>query len=908
VHEKLSASSDNGFKHMGPHYLSRLLSAQSIAIIGASERPDSVGGRVLANMIAMGYEGALYPVNPAREQVMGLRCYPDLDAIDRPPELAVVITPAKTVPKILRQCAQVGTPGAIVLSAGFGEAGPEGERLQRDMLEAAAEGRVRIIGPNCLGVIRPSQKINATFSRNTAMPGHLALVSQSGAICTAILDWAEGEQVGFSLVASIGDAADVDFGDVLDFLALDPETRSILLYVEGIRHARRFMSGLRAAARMKPVVVIKAGRHAEGCRAAMSHTGALIGADDVFDAALERAGAVRARTVEQLFSAARMLSGGARVRNNRLAIVTNAGGPGVMATDRAVELDTAIADLAPGTLDKLNGALPAAWSKGNPVDILGDADAGRYQAAVGACLEDEGVDGMLVMLTPQAMTDADTVAEVVIEAGRSAAKPVLACWMGGQYVEAARARFAEAGVPHFRTPEASVEAFAYLAAYERNQRLLLQVPGPLSDRSRADVESARMIIEGALSEGRRMLDSMESKAVLSAFHIPVTQTLIARTASEALVAASTVGYPVAMKIASPDITHKSDVGGVRLNISGADSVRRHFLEMTRHAKEARPEAHIEGVTLERMYAGDYGRELMIGVLRDPVFGPVISFGSGGISVEVLQDRAVALPPLNETIIRNMIGRTRVARMLRGFRHMPPVDTTALERVLLRISEMVCELPHIQELDINPLIAGEEGLAAVDARIAVDFPPVEADHYGHMAIHPYPAALVQRWHLPDGTPVTVRPIRPEDAAIEQAFVRGLSERTRYFRFMQAVHELTPQMLVRFTQIDYDREMAFIAVVENEKGKEQQVAVVRYTTNPDQRSCEFALVVADEWQGLGIGTHMMQSLMQVARNRGLRLMEGEVLADNMNMMSLMRRLDFAIRSRPWDEGVVWVGKEL
>ena len=893
---------------MGPHFLNRIFSARSIAVIGASDRPDSLGGRVLANLQAMGFKGALHPVNPRHAEVMGLQAFPDVKAIERTPELAVIATPAATVPDVVRQCAQAGINGAIVLSAGFGETGVRGEKLQRAMLEAAAEGRMRIIGPNCLGVIRPSQRINATFSRNTAMPGQLALVSQSGAICTAILDWAEGQRVGFSLVASIGDAADVDFGDVLDFLALDPETRSILLYVEGIRHARRFMSGLRAAARMKPVIVIKAGRHAEGSRAAMSHTGALVGADDVFDAALERAGAVRARTIQQLFSAAQILSGGVRVRNKRLAIVTNAGGPGVMATDRAVELDTAIAELAPATLEKLSTALPAAWSHGNPVDILGDADAERYRAAVTACLEDEGVDGVLVMLTPQAMTDPDAAAEVVIQAANPAAKPLLACWMGGHFVEAARNRFSEAGVPHFPTPEASVEAFSYLATYERNQRLLLQVPGPLSDRSDADVDSARMIIDGALSEGRRMLDSMEAKAVLAAFHIPVTQTLLARSPSEALVAASILGYPVAMKIASPEITHKSDVGGVRLNLSSADAVRRHFQEMTRAAREARPEAHIDGVTLERMYTGHYGRELMVGALHDPVFGPVISFGSGGVSVEVLQDRAVALPPLNETIIRNMIGRTRVARMLQGFRHMPPVDAVALERVLLRISDMVCELPQIRELDINPLIVDEQGLAAVDARIAIDFPPAEADPYSHMAIHPYPAGLSQSWHLADGTPVTVRPIRPEDAQIEQAFVRGLSERTRYFRFMQAVHELTPEMLVRFTQIDYDREMAFIAVVENEQAKELQVAVVRYTTNPDQRSCEFALVVADQWQGLGIGTHMMQSLMQVARARGMRLMEGEVLADNSNMLALMRRLSFTIRTQPGDEGVVWVGKEL
>jgi acetyltransferase len=892
---------------MGPHFLSRIFSARGIAVIGASERPESVGARVMGNLRAIGYPGALHPVNPRHEAVMGLRCYPDVAAIERPPELAVIATPAATVPDIVRQCGESGVSGAIVMSAGFAEAGAEGERLQQAMIEAARETGLRVIGPNCLGVIRPRHGINATFSRNTALPGHLALVSQSGAICAAILDWAEGQRVGFSLVASLGDAADVDFGDVLDYLALDPETHSILLYVEGIRNARRFMSGLRAAARMKPVIVIKAGRHAEGSRAAMSHTGALVGADDVFDAALERAGAVRAQTVQQLFSAARMLSSGARVAGNRLAIVTNAGGPGVMATDRAVELDVAIADLAAETLAHLDAALPAHWSHGNPVDVLGDADAARFQAALAACLDDPQVDGVLAMLTPQAMSDPDAAAEAVIAAAPRQRKPVLACWMGGSQVAGARARFSEAGLPHFPTPEASVEAFAYLAAYQRNQRLLLQVPGPLSDRSPADVEGARMIIEGALAEGRKVLGSLEAKAVLSAFHIPVTQTLQARNASEALVAASTLGYPLAMKIASPDITHKSDVGGVHLNITGAEAVRRHFLEMTQAAREARPEARIEGVTLERMYRGHYGRELMVGALRDPVFGPVISFGSGGTSVEVLADRAVALPPLNETIIRNMISRTRVARLLQRFRHMPPVDEEALEKVLLRISEMVCELPHVVELDINPLIVDEEGLVAVDARIVVSYPPSEADPYAHMAIHPYPASLVSHWQLVDGTPVTLRPIRPEDAQIEQAFVRGLSDESRYFRFMQALHELTPQMLVRFTQIDYDREMAFIAVVEQD-GAELQVAVARYTANPDKRSCEFALVVADEWQGRGIGTHLMQSLMQVARARGLTLMEGEVIASNSNMLVLMRRLGFASRTRPGDDGVVWVGKQL
>ena len=895
---------------MGPHYLNRILSARSIALIGASNQSGSVGSTILKNLLAMGFEGELYPVNPRYKKVHGRKSHPSVEAIGRSIDLAIIATPADTIPDIIRECGNADVQGAIVMSAGFGEGGPDGARLQDRMREAARATGLRIIGPNCLGVMRPSRRINATFSRNSAIPGHLALVSQSGAICSAILDWAEDQRIGFSLVASLGDAADVDFGDVLDFLALDPETRSILLYVEGIRNARGFMSGLRAAARMKPVIVIKAGRHAEGSRAAMSHTGAMVGADDVFDAALERAGAVRAQTVQQMFSAASILSSGVRARGNRLAIVTNAGGPGVMATDRAVELDLSIPDLQAHTLKRLDTELPPHWSHGNPVDLLGDADPSRYETALAACLQDPGIDGVLAMLTPQAMTDSDAVAEIVIRSSHDGrdSKPVLACWMGGKQVEKARGRFIAERLPNFITPEASVEAFAYLTAHQRNQRLLLQVPGPLSDRSPADVEGARMIIESALGEGRRSLGTMESKAVLAAFRIPVTQTVQAHNASEALVAASTLGYPLAMKIASPDITHKSDVGGVRLNITTAESVRKCFQAMMQEAAEARPEARLEGVTLERMYRSHYGRELMVGVLRDPVFGPVISFGSGGTSVEVLQDRAVALPPLNETIIRGMIGRTRVARLLQRFRHMPPVDVTALEKVLLRISDMVCELPEVLELDINPLIVDENGLAAVDARIVVDFPPSQADRYGHMAIHPYPGHLVEEWPMPDGITLTVRPIRPEDAQIEQEFVRSLSDESRYFRFMQAVHELTQEMLVRFTQIDYDREMAMIAVVEPDPGVEKQVAVARYTAYPDKRSCEFAIVVADEWQGRGIGTHLMQTLMRVAKSRGLSLMEGEIIAGNTHMLGLMRRLGFKIRATADDEGVVQASREL
>jgi acetyltransferase len=890
------------------HFLDQIFAARHVAVIGASNRESALGGIVFKNLREAGFEGVLYPVNPKHDEIQGCKAWPDIASIDEDIDLAVITTPAETVAGVLKQCGEEGVAGALILSAGFAELGPAGKRRQQSLLAIAREYKMRLIGPNCLGIMRPSQKLNATFGRHNARQGNLALISQSGAICTAILDWAEGQGIGFSVVASTGNAADVDFGDLLDYLAMDPETQSILLYVEGIHQARPFMSGLRAAARMKPVIVIKSGRHSEGSRAAMSHTGSIVGMDDVFDAALERAGVVRADSIFNLFSAARILSSGYRTDGNRLAIVTNAGGPAVMATDRAVELNLKMADLSPGTLQTLGKALPEQWSHGNPVDLLGDAGPDRYQAAVRACLDDDQVDAVLVMLTPQAMTDIDGTARVVSEMAAGSRKPVLTCWMGDVQVRQAREHFAETRVPHFTTPEAAVEAFGYLAAYGRNQRLLMQVPGPLTDRSPPDLKSARMIIQNVLAEGRSTLSTLESKAVMSAFRIPVTACARAASPSEALVAAGSVGYPVAMKIDSPDISHKSDVHGVRLNISSPEHVRNAYLHMVEQARTLRPEARIDGVTIEKMYASPYGRELLVGVLRDPIFGPVISFGSGGTRVEILNDRSVALPPLNKVIISGMIERTRVARLLQEFRNMPAVDLKALEKVLLRVSEMVCEMPEIRELDINPLIVDESGLMAVDARISVGHPDTAIGRYEHMSIHPYPAHLVRTAQMPEGVNLTIRPIRPEDAEIERNFVRDLSPQSRYFRFMQAVSELTQAMLVRFTQIDYDREMALIAVKEEDDGSERQVAVARYTVNPDRDSCDFALTVADDWQGRGIGSRLMRELMDVARSNGLDLIEGEVLRENHNMLSLMERLEFTITPDPEDSSLRRVRKQL
>ena len=883
---------------MGPHYLSRLFNPRSIAVFGASEREHAVGTRVFHNLLEDHFQGKLYPVNPKHERIQGVPCYPNLAAVDQPIDLAIVATPADAVLDVVRQCGDREVGIALVLSAGFRETGAQGTRLEEELRETAAHYNLRLVGPNCLGLMRPRIGLNATFLDARCRTGRLALVSQSGAICTGILDWADPHHVGFSTVASLGNAADIDFGDVLDFLSMDPETDAILLYIEGIRNSRAFMSGLRAAARMKPVIVLKAGRHASGTKAAATHTGALIGSDDVFDAALGRAGAVRVNTVDDLFSAAEILASGARTRGNRLAIVTNGGGPGVLATDRASELGILMAEFSPSTLQAMDEALPKFWSRSNPVDILGDATPDRYAATVSASLKESGVDGVLVLLTPQSMTQPAAVAEAVVAAIREGPrKPVLTCWLGETGVAEGRRIFQEHQVPHFPSPEQAVEAFGYLARYKYSQELLLQTPAPLTDARAPDVDGARLIIESVLAEGRAMLSDAESKAVLRAFHIPTLTTIEASTASAALVAASTVGFPVAMKIVSPDITHKSDVGGVRLNIATAQDIRTTFKSLVEGVKRRRPQAEIKGVAVEHMHRSRSARELMVGVVRDPVFGPVIRFGSGGTSVEIMGDGAVALPPLNRLLVQRMIRRTRVSKLLDAFRNLPAVNGEALENVLLRVSEMVCELPHIQELDINPLMASESGVVTVDARVLVKRPASVPEPYAHMAIHPYPSELVTRTHLPDGTAITLRPIRPEDAKIEQAFVRQLSAEARYFRFMQTINELTPEMLVRFTQLDYDREMALIAVTEG--GTEPEIlGVARYTMNPDVNSAEFALVVTDQRRQQGIGSMLMEYLMEVARDRGVRLFEGEILRNNHHMLSLMRELGFSIRSSDYD----------
>ncbi len=773
---------------MNAHYLTSLFTPESIALFGASDRPDSVGGVVFKNLLSSDFSGRIYAINPRRENVQGQKAYSSLD------------------------------------------------------------------------------------------------------------------EIGFSAVVSTGIAADLDFGDYLDFLVSDPHTKAILLYIEGIKNSRRFMSSLRAAARIKPVIALKVGRHAAGAEASMSHTGALVGSDETFSAALSRSGVLRVETIGQLFAAAKALSSlHYRGASERLVIITNGGGPGVMAADRATDRGIELSTLSEKTIASLNEVLPDVWSHGNPVDIIGDAPPERYQQAVEICLEDPGVDGAIVILTPQAMTQPTEVAAALIQSAEKSNKPIMTSWMGGAQVEEARQLFNNAHIPDFRTLENAVDAFSYLARYNRNQRLLLQTPARLtSGQEPPDGEGARLIIEGVLREQRKILTEPESMAVLSAFRIPTVRNAVAHSANEALVIAESIGFPVAMKVLSTNITHKSDAGGVRLNINSAQEVRGAYRQLIDQVLLKIPDADISGVTVEKMYRSANGLELMIGIMTDPVFGPVISFGSGGTSVEIMGDSAISLPPLNHRLAKDLIKRTRVSRLLGEFRHMPAVDMEKLVEVLLGISSMACELPWIQEMDINPLIMDENGIVAVDARIRVDYPKPSTDPYNHLAIHPYPAHLVKTLQLNDGTNIVIRPIRPEDAEIEAKFVRELSSEAKYFRFMNSLQELSQEMLVRFTQIDYHNEMALVAVKPNGDG-EEQIGVARYTTNLDKTSCEFALVVSDQWRSRGIAHHLMQNLMEIARDRDLERMEGQVLANNFKMLELMKSLNFQIRNDPDDTGV-------
>jgi acetyltransferase len=888
------------------HYLRGALAPKSIAVVGATERADALGNHVFGNVLAGGFKGVVYAVNPKYAEVRGVQCYPSLAALPATPDLAVIVTPAQTVPRLIDDAGRRGIKAVLVLSAGFAEVGAEGRRLQEQALARARALGIRMLGPNCLGVMRPEIGLNATFARTPARPGSVALVSQSGAVVAALLDYAWTSGFGFSSVVSTGGGSDIEFSEILDFLALDAATRSIVLYVEGVHDARAFMSSVRAAASVKPVVVLKVGRHMAGQKAAMSHTGAMVGDDGVFDVALRRAGAIRVQAFNQTFAAAEALATGrlpSGVPGNRLAILTNGGGPGVLAADAAADNDVALAKLSPAALDALNGALPATWSHANPVDIIGDASADRFAAAMKTLLDDVANDGVLLLFCPTIALGAEETAHALLPLIKASDKPVVTAWLGDADAGKGRAVMKSAGIPALTSPERGVESFSYLSRFVRNRQLRLQNPPSHVEDFEQDVSGARRIVERALMAGRAVLDERESKGLLRAFGIEVARTELARSADEAVALAEDIGYPVVLKVVAQGVTHKSEVGGVLLSLQGAQDVRHGFDTIRARVAQHAPLARFIGVHVQQMIQRPHGRELIVGIARDASFGPVISFGMGGIAVEVLRDSAVALPPLNRFLARDLIGRTRVAKMLDSFRGLPAVDLDALIGVLLKVSDLACEIPCVHELDINPLLADEGGVIALDARVLIGDGPLAPDAtYSHLAIHPYPRHLARATRLKSGETVLLRPIRPEDLEAERRFIARLSPKTMYLRFHAPLRELTMERLVRYTQIDYDREMAFVAVdSSDENGGGEIRGIGRYTRNPDGATCEFGIAVEDAWQGRGLGRALMNALESCARERGLKEIIGYVLAENDDMGTLMRNRMYDVR-RDEDDGTV------
>ena len=895
---------------MDKHYLTPLFSPASIVVFAgdpeAGESQTPYARAMLAGLRSGGYTGTVTYLDIRMTGTLA-------DLAHSRADLAIIALPADQIAAALEVTGRIRCRAALVLTSGL-PAAPCAE-----LLGIAKRHGVHLLGPNSLGFQRPHLKLNASAAGDLAAAGPLALVSQSGALTSSILDWAQQNSVGFSAVISLGPNTAVDLPQALDFLANDASTKSILVYMEGIRNARRFMSALRAAAYAKPVVVMKAGRKPAGSKAALTHSAAIVGSDDVFEAALRRAGAVRVRLFTQLFSAAKCLASRYRPVGKRLAIVTNGGGPGVLAADWANEIGLDVASLTEASRAELSLQLPDSAHLQAVIDLGEDALPAHYAAALLACGKDPATDGVLAIYSPKPDHDPTAVARSVAESFRLSGKPVLACWMGDARVKEAREVLNASAIPSFRTPEAAVDAFGNIASFYQNQQLLQQTPPPLSTLLQPDTEGARLLIEGVLAERRKVLTEMESKALLAAFHIPVTRTMLARSANEAMLIAAQLGYPVALKIDSPDISHKSDVQGVALNVLTATQVRDVYNDMLAAVKRAQPNARINGVTIQPMSGKRHGREIYIGLTTDDPFGPVITFGAGGTMIELIADRAMELPPLNQFLARRLIERARVSEMLAEWRGTPPAKLEAVEQILLRVSEMVCALPQLREMDINPIIVDENGAVAVDARIVIEHAP-PASHgngdYGHLAILPYPSAYEREWPMKGGDLYTIRPIQPDDADMLQAFVRSLSQESRYFRFASAMPELPPRMLARYTLIDYDREMALVAVHRKREAAadghftetEQIIGVSRYITNPDQTSCEFSLVVSDHYKGQGLGSRLMLSIMEFARAKGLSEIDGLVLANNPNMLRLMTGLGYTVHPFPEDPDFKLVNKAL
>ncbi|MGA2739298.1 MAG: bifunctional acetate--CoA ligase family protein/GNAT family N-acetyltransferase [Bryobacteraceae bacterium] len=885
----------------GTQPLDVFFAPRTVAVIGATETAGTVGRTILWNLVSNPFGGTVFPINPKRPSVLGVKAYKHISEAPEPVDLAVIVTPAATVPGIVHDCVEEGVKAAIVISAGFKEIGPAGIELERQTLMEAHQGNMRIIGPNCLGVMSPLTGLNATFASTIARPGNVGFISQSGALCTAVLDWSLREMVGFSAFVSVGSMLDVGWGDLIYYLGNDPRTRSIVIYMETIGDARGFLSAAREVALNKPIIVIKAGRSEAAAKAAASHTGSLAGSDEVLEAAFRRSGVLRVNSIADMFYMAEVLSKQPSPKGPRLTILTNAGGPGVLATDALIASGGELTELSPEALEALNQCLPAAWSHNNPIDVLGDATPERYAKAVEIAAKDPNSDGLLVVLTPQSMTDPTQIAEHLKPYAKLEGKPVLASWMGGADVAAGIGILNQARIPTFQFPDTAVRAFSYMWRWAYNLKGLYETPSLPEDSAdyAPDKTLTGEIVRNARDAGRTILTEAESKQVLDAYYIPTVRTLVARTLEEAVSEAEAMGYPVVLKLFSETITHKTDVGGVQLNLTDREAVKRAWRRIQISVTEKAGAEHFQGVTVQPMINSGDGYELILGSSLDAQFGPVLLFGTGGQLVEVFKDRALGLPPLNTTLARRMMEQTRIFKALRGVRGRKPVNLAQLEQIMVRFSRLVVEQPWIKEIDINPLLATPERLVALDARIVVHGPEVGKEQLPKLAIRPYPNRYASLWTMKDGSDVLIRPIRPEDEPMMVNFHATLSERSvylRYFHLMNLPQRVAHERLTRICFIDYDREMALVAERQGEI-----LAVARLTRILGSNDAEVAVLVSDRFHGRGLGKELLARLVIVGGDEKLDVLKADILPDNRDVMRICEKLGFTLRHSLEDEVV-------
>ncbi len=871
-----------------PHPLDAIFHPNTVAVVGAKDTIGSVGRTLLLNLQSGSFAGKVYPVNPKREEVLGLRCYPNIKAIPEKVDLAILVTPAKTIPALVKECLEAGVSGLIIISAGFKELGDDGLKLEQEILALVRGTNLRIIGPNCLGVMNPTIGLNASFAKGMAHPGNIAFMSQSGAMCTAVLDWSLSEDLGFSAFVSIGSMIDVDWGDLLRYFGNDPNTQSMLIYMETIGDPRAFLSAAREIALDKPIIVIKPGRSQEAAQAAASHTGSLTGSDEVFDAALKRVGVLRVNAISELFNMAEVLGKQPRPKGPNLHIITNAGGPAVLATDAAILAGAKIPPLSEKTIAALNKFLPEAWSHSNPIDILGDADAERYSKTLDVLAKDPDSDGILVVLSPQDMTDPTGTAEALRQHAKIKDKPILASWMGGSFVHGGVELLNSARIPAFEFPDSAAWTFATMCRYSENLKDLYETPLPTRAALQPKVAESEEIIKKALQEKRTILNEYESKKILANFGIPVVDTRIAQTEEEALNCATSIGYPIVLKLFSDTITHKSDVGGVKLNLVDEEAVRKSFAEI----KNSVASEHFQGVTVQPMVKTK-GLELILGSSCDPQFGPVMLFGSGGVMVEIYKDRSLGFPPLTTTLARHMIEDTKIYEALQGFRGQKGICLATLEELLVAFSMMICSLKWVKECDINPLLASDDSLIALDARIVLHDAATKEEELPKLAIRPYPAEYIVEKTLKNGNLTQIRPIRPEDEPLVETFHKELSEhsvRQRYFAFKSLEDRIAHERLVRICANDFDHQIALIA--ENMATKEV-MGIARLTKVGDAKTADLKMIIGDSFHGQGLGTYLIQELLNIAKKEGILQITATVLSENQGMLHILQKFKFSLK---------------